>query len=38
VTDPQIVFPYCHTEIKLTDSLAAPLIAETRRRCGGSFD
>lgn len=32
VTDPQIVCPNCHTEIKLTESLAAPLIAETRRK------
>jgi hypothetical protein len=32
VTDPQIVCPNCHTEIKLTESLAAPLIAETRRQ------
>jgi hypothetical protein len=32
VTDPQIVCPECRTEIKLTESLAAPLIAETRRQ------
>lgn len=32
VTDPQIVCPECRTEIKLTESLAAPLIAETRRK------
>jgi hypothetical protein len=32
VTEPQIVCPNCRTEIKLTESLAAPLIAETRRR------
>lgn len=32
VTDPQIVCPSCRTEIKLTESLAAPLIAETRRK------
>jgi hypothetical protein len=31
VTDPQIVCPNCRSEIKLTESLAAPLIAETRR-------
>lgn len=31
-TDPQIVCPNCRTEIKLTESLAAPLIAETRRK------
>jgi hypothetical protein len=30
--EPQIVCPNCHTEIKLTESLAAPLIAETRKR------
>jgi hypothetical protein len=32
VTDPQIVCPNCRSEIKLTESLAAPLIAETRRQ------
>jgi hypothetical protein len=32
VTEPQIVCPNCHTEIKLTESLAAPLVAETRRQ------
>lgn len=32
VTDPQIVCPTCSTQIKLTESLAAPLIAETRRK------
>jgi DNA repair exonuclease SbcCD ATPase subunit len=32
VTDPQIVCPECRTEIKLAESLAAPLIAETRRQ------
>lgn len=32
VTDPKIVCPECRTEIKLTESLAAPLIAETRRQ------
>jgi hypothetical protein len=32
VTDPQIVCPTCRTEIKLTESLAAPMIAETRRQ------
>ncbi|MBR1031180.1 DUF2130 domain-containing protein [Bradyrhizobium liaoningense] len=32
MTDPQIVCPNCRTEIKLTESLAAPLIAETRRK------
>jgi hypothetical protein len=30
--EPQIVCPNCHTEIKLTESLAAPLVAETRKR------
>ena len=30
MTDPRITCPHCHTEIKLTESLAAPLIAETR--------
>jgi hypothetical protein len=32
LTDPQIVCPNCRSEIKLTESLAAPLIAETRRQ------
>jgi hypothetical protein len=32
VTDPHIVCPNCRTEIKLTESLAAPLIAETRKQ------
>jgi hypothetical protein len=32
MTDPQIICPNCRTEIKLTESLAAPLIAETRRQ------
>ncbi|MDU6730172.1 MAG: DUF2130 domain-containing protein, partial [Bradyrhizobium sp.] len=32
MTDPQIVCPSCRTEIKLTEQLAAPLIAETRRQ------
>src|SRR3954468_16997724 len=32
MTDPQIVCPSCRTEIRLTEQLAAPLIAETRRQ------
>jgi hypothetical protein len=32
VIDPQIVCPNCNTQIKLTVSLAAPLIAETRKQ------
>jgi hypothetical protein len=32
VTDPQITCPNCRTEIKPTESLAAPLIAETRKQ------
>jgi hypothetical protein len=32
VTDPQIVCPNCSTQIKLTESLAAPLVAETRKQ------
>src|SRR5664279_1470808 len=31
MSEPQIVCPNCKTEIKLTESLAAPLIAETRK-------
>jgi hypothetical protein len=31
VSEPQITCPHCRTEIKLTESLAAPLIAETRK-------
>jgi hypothetical protein len=32
MSDPQIVCPKCSTPIKLTDTLAAPLIAKTRRQ------
>jgi hypothetical protein len=32
MSEPQITCPNCRTEIKLTESLAAPLIAETRKR------
>jgi hypothetical protein len=32
MTDPTLTCPNCRTEIKLTESLAAPLIADTRRR------
>jgi hypothetical protein len=32
MTDPTLSCPNCRTEIKLTESLAAPLIADTRRR------
>lgn len=32
MTEPTIVCPSCKTEIKLTESLAAPLIESTRRR------
>src|SRR5580704_6080155 len=32
MTDPTLTCPTCRTEIKLTESLAAPLIADTRRR------
>ena len=32
MSEPQIICPSCRTEIKLTESLAAPLIAETRKR------
>ena len=32
MTDPTLTCPSCHTEIKLTESLAAPLLADTRRR------
>ena len=31
MSEPQITCPNCRTEIKLTESLAAPLIAETRK-------
>jgi hypothetical protein len=31
MSEPQITCPHCRTEIKLTESLAAPLIAETRK-------
>lgn len=32
MTEPTITCPNCHTEIKLTESLAAPLIAATRKQ------
>lgn len=32
MTEPTIVCPNCKTEIKLTESLAAPLIAATRQQ------
>jgi hypothetical protein len=32
MTDPTLTCPSCRTEIKLTESLAAPLIADARRR------
>jgi hypothetical protein len=32
MTEPTIVCPNCHTEIKLTESLAAPLIEATRKQ------
>jgi hypothetical protein len=32
MTDPQIVCPNCRTEIKLTESLAAPLLTEARQQ------
>jgi hypothetical protein len=32
MTEPTITCPNCRTEIKLTESLAAPLIADTRKR------
>jgi hypothetical protein len=32
MTDPTLTCPTCRTEIKLTESLAAPLIADTRKR------
>jgi hypothetical protein len=32
MTEPTLTCPSCSTEIKLTESLAAPLIADTRGR------
>jgi hypothetical protein len=32
MSDPQIICPQCSTTIKLTESLAAPLIAQTRKQ------
>lgn len=32
MTDPTIHCPHCNSEIRLTESLAAPLIAETKRQ------
>jgi hypothetical protein len=31
MTEPTIICPNCKTEIKLTESLAAPLLADRRR-------
>ena len=32
MTEPTIICPNCNTEIKLNESLAAPLIAATRKQ------
>ncbi len=32
MTEPTIICPNCHTEIKLTESLAAPLVESTRKQ------
>jgi len=32
MTEPTLTCPTCRTKIKLTESLAAPLIEDTRRR------
>ena len=32
MTEPTIICPKCKTEIKLTESLAAPLIESTRKK------
>lgn len=32
MTDPTLICPHCHTEIRLTESLAAPLVEATRRQ------
>ncbi|MDA8119315.1 MAG: DUF2130 domain-containing protein, partial [Gammaproteobacteria bacterium] len=32
MTEPTIICPRCRTEIRLTESLAAPLIAATRQQ------
>jgi hypothetical protein len=32
VTEPTIICPNCKTKIRLTESLAAPLIAATRKQ------
>ncbi len=32
MTEPTITCPHCHTEIRLTESLAAPLVAATRQQ------
>jgi hypothetical protein len=37
MTEPTLTCPSCSTEIKLTESLAAPLIADTRRRYETQF-
>jgi hypothetical protein len=37
MTEPMITCPHCRGEIKLTESLAAPLIEATRKRFEGQF-
>ena len=32
MSEPTIICPHCQTEIRLTESLAAPMLAETRRQ------
>jgi hypothetical protein len=32
MTEPTLTCPTCRTQIKLTESLAAPIIEDTRRR------
>jgi hypothetical protein len=36
MTDPTLTCPTCRTPIKLTESLAAPLIEDMRRRYGSA--
>lgn len=37
MTEPTIVCPNCQTEIRLTESLAAPLIAASREAIAGEL-
>lgn len=37
MSEPQIICPNCHTEIKLTEGIIAPLVEESRKKIEQSF-